>query len=81
MPLHDDVSDLQPHGVLVFPLHVVDVPGHPGHGVERLLHHVVALLLSPKVLRDLLNTSSKTEKIRKHLFLRRLWFSVATSTI
>lgn len=44
----------EPHlhsdGVLVPPLHVVDVPRHAGHGVDGLLDNIVALLVGIKVL-------------------------------
>lgn len=62
--LHPTLSshtDLQPDRVLVFPLHVIDVPGHPGHGVDGLLHHLIALLLRVKVLGDLLLEGKQPE--------------------
>ena len=54
-------TDLQPDSVLVFPLHVIDVPGHPGHGVNGLLHHLIALLRRVKVLGDLLLEGKQPE--------------------
>ena len=52
-------TDLDSDGVLVLPLHVVDVPGHPRHGVDGLLEHLVALLLGVKVLGDLLRDTQR----------------------
>lgn len=46
---------LQSDCVLMLPLHVIDVPGHARHGVDGLLHHLVARRhLWVKVLGDLL---------------------------
>ena len=47
-------ANLQSNGMLVFPLHVVDVPGHACHGVDGFLHYLIALLLWVKVLGYLL---------------------------
>lgn len=41
---------LHSDGVFVFPLHVVDVPGHSCHGVYCLLNDLIALLVWVKVL-------------------------------
>lgn len=38
-------SHLNSDSMFVFPLHVIDVPGHSGHGVNGLLNHLVALLV------------------------------------
>lgn len=43
-------AHLHSDSVFVFPLHVVDVPGHSGHGVDGLLDNVIALLIWVKVL-------------------------------
>lgn len=56
-------SDLHSDSMFVFSLHVVDVPGHSGHGVYGLLHHLVALLVWAKVLRDFLENRSGTVTI------------------
>ena len=41
---------LHSDGVFMFPLHVVDVPGHSCHGVYGLLNDLIALLVWVKVL-------------------------------
>lgn len=49
------LSYLQPHSVLVFPLHVVDVPGHSLHGVYGFLHNLVGLCVLLHVVGYLLH--------------------------
>lgn len=43
-------AHLHSDSVFMFPLHVVDVPRHSGHGVDGLLDNVIALLIWVKVL-------------------------------
>lgn len=64
------VGDLQSDSVLMFSLHVVDVPGHCCHRVDRILHHLVALLLRVKVFRYLLQKTSPTTISKSHVRLR-----------
>lgn len=52
---------LNSDSVFVFPLHVVDVPRHPGHGVDGLLDNVVALLVGIKVLCNFLFSKHKCD--------------------
>lgn len=53
-------AHLQPDGVLVLPLHVVDVPRHPLHGVDGFLHHLVRLRVLLHVVGDLLRAAGQT---------------------
>lgn len=48
------MTHLQPDGMFVLALHIIDVPGHPRHGVDGFFHHLIALFLGVKVLGDLL---------------------------
>lgn len=43
-------ADLNSDCMLMFPLHIVDVPGHSCHSVYGLLNHVIPLLIWVKVL-------------------------------
>lgn len=51
--------------MFVFPLHVIDVPRHPSHGVNGLLDDVVALLVRIKVLCDFLEQKKEKKKQEK----------------
>ena len=53
--------------MFMFPLHVVDVPGHARHRVDRLLHHLIPLLLRVKVLRYLLNNNNNNNTLKQNL--------------
>lgn len=58
---------LQPHGVLVLPLHVVDVPGNSLHGVYGFLHHLVSLCVLLHVVGYLLHTWTTHRAGSQHL--------------
>lgn len=45
---------LQSHSMLMLPLHVIDVPGHSGHGDYGLFHYIIALFLRVKMFGDFL---------------------------
>ena len=54
--------------MFMFPLHVIDIPGHTCHGVDGLLHHLITLLLWVKVLRYLLNRKKDHHQLGVNLF-------------
>lgn len=56
--------------MLVFPLHVVDVPRHPGHGVDGLLDDVVALVVGIKVLCNFLFFQNKSAILQSDISSR-----------
>lgn len=47
-------SHLNSDSVFVFPLHIIDVPGHSSHGVDGLLNDLIALLVWIEVLGNFL---------------------------
>lgn len=65
-------TNLQPHCMLVFSLHVIDVPGHPLHGVDRLLDHVIHLWILLQMSGDLLqdtSTPQTSDQCYDHLYV------------
>lgn len=51
---------LQPYGVFLLPLHVIDVPGHRRHGDDGVLDDLVAGVALVKVFGKLLRTDGKS---------------------
>lgn len=48
------LEHLESHCVFMPPLHVVDVPGHAGHGVNGILHYLEAVLFFIKMFGNFL---------------------------
>lgn len=57
--IHYTTTDLKSHSVLVFSLHVIDVPGDSCHGVDGLYHHIIPVFLRVKVFGYFLKQTSK----------------------
>lgn len=71
---------LQPNGVLVFPLHVVDVPGHSLHGVYGFLHNLVSLRVLLHVVGYLLHRRPAHNAGNQHLHILRCMYAHSRRT-
>ena len=56
-------AHLQPDCVLMFPLHVVDVPGDSLHRVYGIEYHIVAFCVLVKVIFYFLKKKKKTKLV------------------